>query len=114
MGSCPREKIGRNTHVPVWCAWNAMKYMKGHIKKKKQAEGFHCNIPYEKNVVYWVTCARRALLVARSRLYAQAHSVTCRLPCVAAVPANSRASPFNRDPNPRRQNNIMLVQYYYY
>jgi len=81
-------KIGRNTSVPVWCAWNVMKYMKGHIKKKKtQAEGFHCNIiPYEKNVVYWVTCARLALLVARSRLYVQAHSVTCRPPCDAAVP----------------------------
>lgn len=49
MGSCPREKIGRNTHVPMWCAWNAMKYMKGHIKKKKkQAEGFYCNIPMKR------------------------------------------------------------------
>jgi len=33
-------KIGRNTRVPVWCAWNAMKYMKGHIKKKHRQKGF--------------------------------------------------------------------------
>lgn len=77
------------------CVGNAMKCAKRHIRKKKKIR--KKKYPNGKvlrryrslgawDVVYWVTCARRAPSFACSRHDAGAHSVTCRPPCVAAVP----------------------------